>query len=126
MGRSMRGCCAIRATFMIEVGSHSVAHMLDLVGEPEDSIGAGFECDGVADGREVLSPLAGEWIAGRTAVELRFSFVPGFSEYTIHVRGSLASATVDFERNTYTLDEHRPSDPDFENYAMVLSAARRA
>jgi nucleoside-diphosphate-sugar epimerase len=61
---------------------------------------------------------------GRTAVELRFSFVPGFSEYTIHVRGSLASATVDFERNTYTKDEHRPEDPDFENYSMLVSRAK--
>ncbi len=61
---------------------------------------------------------------GKTAVELRFSFVPGFAEYTIHVRGSLAAATVDFERNTYTLDEHRPCDPDFESYAMIVSRAK--
>ena len=63
-------------------------------------------------------------VKGAAAVELRFSFVPGFAEYTIHVRGSLAAATVDIERNTYTLDEHRPSDPDFENYAMVVSRAK--
>jgi len=62
-------------------------------------------------------------LKGRTAVELRFSFVPGFSEYTIHVRGSLAAATVDFERNTYTLDEHRASDPDFETHSMVTARA---
>jgi hypothetical protein len=61
---------------------------------------------------------------GQTAVELRFSFVPGFAEYTIHVRGSLAAATVDFERTTYTLHEHRPSDPDFENYAILASQAK--
>ncbi|MGO9340753.1 MAG: NAD-dependent epimerase/dehydratase family protein [Terracidiphilus sp.] len=109
---------------LIEVGSHSVAHMLDLVGEPEE-----FEVR-PSNGAELPTGVTfyRRWqvnaIKGRTAVELRFSFVPGFSEYTIHVRGSLASATADFERNTYTLDEHRPSDPDFENYAMMLSRAK--
>jgi nucleoside-diphosphate-sugar epimerase len=63
-------------------------------------------------------------LAGKTAVNLRFSFVPGFSEYTIHARGTLAAATVDFERNTYTLDEHRPKDPDFETHSIVVNHAK--
>ncbi len=50
--------------------------------------------------------------------------MPGFPEYTIHVRGSLASATVDFERNTYTRDAHRASDPDFETHGIVVTRAR--
>ena len=61
---------------------------------------------------------------GAAAISLRFSFVPGFAEYNIHVRGSLAAATADIERNTYTLDRYRPTDPDFENYAMVVSRAK--
>jgi predicted dehydrogenase len=109
---------------LIEVGSHSVGHMLDLVGEPEE-----FDVH-ASNGTVLRTGVAfyRRWLVcglkGRTAVELRFSFVPGFPEYTIHVRGSLASATVDFERNTYTLDEHRTSDPDFESYGMVVSRAR--
>jgi predicted dehydrogenase/nucleoside-diphosphate-sugar epimerase len=109
---------------MIEVGSHSVAHMLDLVGEPEDLLVHASNATDLPTGVKFYRRWQVNGSKGRTAVELRFSFVPGFSEYTIHVRGSLASATVDFERNTYTLDEHRPSDPDFENYAMVLSRAK--
>jgi predicted dehydrogenase/nucleoside-diphosphate-sugar epimerase len=109
---------------LFEVGSHSVAHMLDLVGEPED-----FEVR-ASNAVELPTgvPFYRRWqvtgLKGRTAVELRFSFVPGFAEHTIHVRGSLASATVDYERNTYTLDSHRASDPDFENYSMVVSRAK--
>jgi len=60
----------------------------------------------------------------RPRLKLRFSFVPGFSEYTIHVRGSLAAATVDLERNTYSLHHHRPISPDFDTYAMVAGEAR--
>jgi predicted dehydrogenase/nucleoside-diphosphate-sugar epimerase len=109
---------------MIEVGSHSVAHLLDLVGEPEESAVRASNGTELSTGKQFYRRWQVNASKGRTAIELRFSFVPGFSEYTIHVRGSLAAATVDFERNTYTIDEHRPSDPDFENYAMVLSRAK--
>jgi predicted dehydrogenase/nucleoside-diphosphate-sugar epimerase len=114
---------------MIEVGSHSVAHMLDLVGEPD----AGEpEVLDVRATNGLMLPTGVEFYRrwqvsahkGRTAVDLRFSFVPGFAEYTIHVRGSLAAATADFERNTYTLDQHRPSDPDFETRAIVVGRAK--
>lgn len=108
---------------LIEVGSHSVAHLLDLVGEPEQlGVNATNPIE-LPTGVSFFRRWEVHAFAGRTAVELRFSFVPGFSEYTTHVRGSLAAATVDFERNTYTIDRHRPSDPDFEKYAISKSHA---
>ena len=55
---------------------------------------------------------------------LNFSFAPGFSEHTIHVRGSLAAATVDFERNTYLLHRHTPAGLDFDRYRMTVSEAK--
>ena len=109
---------------LVEVGSHSVAHMLDLVGEPEEFEVLPSNATDLPTGVKFYRRWQVNGLKGRTAVELRFSFVPGFSEYTIHVRGSLAVATVDFERNTYTIDERRPSDPDSENYAMLLSRAK--
>jgi predicted dehydrogenase/nucleoside-diphosphate-sugar epimerase len=108
---------------LIEVGSHSVAHMLDLVGGPEEVEVHASNSVELPTGVRFHRRWRVNAAKGQTAVELRFSFVPGFAEYTIHVRGSLAAATVDFERTTYTLHEHRPSDPDFENYAMVVSEA---
>jgi predicted dehydrogenase/nucleoside-diphosphate-sugar epimerase len=109
---------------LIEVGSHSLAHLLDLVGEPEGFAVQPSNAIELPTGVKFYRRWLVNALRGRTAVELRFSFVPGFSEYTIHVRGSLASATVDFERNTYTLDEHRASDPDFENYGIVVDRAK--
>jgi predicted dehydrogenase/nucleoside-diphosphate-sugar epimerase len=106
---------------LTEIGSHSVAHMLDLVGEPDEMRVIPGNPIELPSGRRFYrrwQVLAGK---GRTAVELRFSFVPGFSEYTIHVRGSLAAATVDFERNTYTLHRHHPADPEFDCHAMVMT-----
>jgi len=109
---------------LIEVGSHSAAHMLDLVGEPEEFEARPSHATELPTGVKFYRHWQVNALHGRTAVELRFSFVPGFSEYTIHVRGSLSSATVDFERNTYTLDEHRAADPDFENYGIVVDRAK--
>jgi predicted dehydrogenase/nucleoside-diphosphate-sugar epimerase len=109
---------------LTEVGSHSGAHLLDLVGVPDELYVSASNAATLPTGVDFYRRWQVNAVKGRTVVELRFSFVPGFSEYTIHVRGSLAAATVDFERNTYTLDAHRPSDPDFENYGMVVSRAK--
>ena len=60
----------------------------------------------------------------RSESTLNFSFSPGFSEHTIHVRGSLAAATVDFERNTYLLHRHSPAGMDFDRYHMTAADAK--
>lgn len=109
---------------MTEVGSHSVAHMLDLIGAPESMEVRASNPIELPTGTSFYRRWQVSAMRERTAIELRFSFVAGFAEYTLHVRGSLASATVDLERNTFTLDEHRPSDPDFENHAILRSRAR--
>jgi len=109
---------------MIEIGSHSVAHMLDLVGEPDVLEARAGNAIVLPTGKRFYRRWQVSAGKGRTAVELRFSFVPGFGEYNLHVRGALASATADLERNTYTLEQYRASDPDFENFAMLKSKAR--
>ena len=56
-------------------------------------------------------------------VTLKFSFASGFTEHSIHVRGSLASATADFERNTYVLHQHTQFGLDFDRYRSTVSHA---
>ena len=109
---------------MLETGSHVVAHMLDLVGEPDEMEVRAANPIELPTGRSFYRRWQVNAVKGPAAIGLHFSFVPGFAEYNIHVRGSLASATADMERNTYALERHRPADPDFENYAMVANRAR--
>lgn len=109
---------------LIEVGSHLVSQMLDLTGEPEAISVLPTNGVNLANGRRFYRRWQVDALAGATAVELRFSFVPGFSEYKFEARGTLAAAAVDFERNTYSLDEHRPADPDFETRAIVVGRAK--
>lgn len=114
------------ANVMLEIGPHCVAQMLDLVGIPSEMKAYASNPADLPSGQKFYRRWQITALAGRTAVDLRFSFAPGFGEYTIQARGSLASATVDFERNTYTLKRHRPLSDDFDRYAMVVHEAKAA
>jgi predicted dehydrogenase/nucleoside-diphosphate-sugar epimerase len=109
---------------LLETGSHLVAHMLDLAGEPDEMEVRAASAIELPTGRSFFRRWLVEAVKDAAAISLRFSFAPGFTEYNIHVRGSLAAATADIERNTYALDRFRPADPDFENYAMVAGRAK--
>ena len=109
---------------ILEIGPHSVAHMLDLVGpidltcvQPSDPVA-------LPGGKLFYRHWHVE--AGQTQpnVALDFSFASGFTEHSIHVRGSLASASVDFERNTYVLHQHSKYGLDFDSYSMTVSQAK--
>jgi len=108
---------------LIEIGPHLMAHVLDLVGPPGPWQ--------VRASRSMVLPTGARffrrWRAyaevGPTAVELRLSFGPGFTEHQVHVRGHLAAATVDFERNTYVVERHAPLEIDFERLVMAHAEA---
>ncbi len=109
---------------LLEVGPHSVAHMLDLAGPTEIlAVQATNPVDLPGGGRfyRRWRVQAGPASVG---VTLNFSFSPGFSEHTIHVRGSLAAATVNFERNTYLLHRHTPAGMDFDRHHRTVSDAK--
>jgi predicted dehydrogenase/nucleoside-diphosphate-sugar epimerase len=109
---------------LIEIGPHLASQVLDLIGEPHNITVRPTNPVTLPTGRKFYRRWQVNALAGNTAIDLHLSFVPAFSEYTIHARGALASATVDFDRNTYTLDQHRPADPDFETHSIVVSRAK--
>ena len=110
---------------LLEIGPHPAAHLLDLLGPAEVlAVHATNPLDlpgGVRFYRRwhVEAGVA----SASTAVTLSFSFATGFAEQSIRVRGSLASATVDFERNTYLLHRHTPLTMDFDRYRMTVTEA---
>jgi predicted dehydrogenase/nucleoside-diphosphate-sugar epimerase len=109
---------------MLETGSHVVAHMLDLVGQPDEMEVCASNAIELPTGRSFYRRWQVNALKGSAAIDLRCSFVPGFAEYNIHVRGSLAAATADIERNTFTIEHYRAADPDFENYAILAVRAK--
>ena len=79
---------------LLEIGPHSVAHMLDLVGNVEIAYVRASNPVTLPGGNLFYRRWLIEADQTQPAVTLEFSFAPGFTEHFIHVRGSLAGATV--------------------------------
>jgi predicted dehydrogenase/nucleoside-diphosphate-sugar epimerase len=108
---------------LLEIGPHPVGHLLDLVGEPDEVRVSASNPVELPNGRVFCRRWQVQAYKGRTAVDINMSFVRGFTEHGIHVRGALCSATVDFERNTYVLHRHLPKDIDIDRYAVLVTEA---
>jgi predicted dehydrogenase/nucleoside-diphosphate-sugar epimerase len=107
------------SNIMLEVGVHSVAHVRDLL----DACGE-WHVD--AANPKVLPTgitFFRRWHArtevSGTPAELNFSFIPGVTEHTIHVRGAFGTATADLEHNTYTLDRLTAYSTEFDRFVRV-------
>ena len=108
---------------MLEIGPH-------VIGEAMDLIGPFGEFDVRASDRVDLPsgvPFPRRWqvqgLSGAAAFDLNFSFIPGFAEHTVHVRGTLGTASADLERNTYVLRRHTRLEVDFDRFALSESEA---
>ena len=124
-GPSISGCFAIRGTSCSRSG-RTASPRCWTWSDPLEVAGVRAS-NPVTSGRSgILSPLERRSGNRTVAVTLNLSFSPGFTEQTIHVRGSLASATVDFERNTYLLHQHTRYGLDFDRYRMIDSRGRFA
>ncbi len=113
------------ANVMLEVGPHSAAHLLDLVGNP-DRLTA--EADRWIDLPSGV-PFARRWRAradvGETVVDVNWSFESGHPEHSIHVRGTAGSATADLERGTYVLRRGGASgQDDLDRYRSTVGEGR--
>lgn len=110
---------------LLEIGSHPVSGMIDLVGEPD-------RLDVTAD-RDVVLPGGARayrrWrihaTAGRTAVDINLDLGPGFSSRTVFVRGALGSAFVDLDADTCAVDRRTFGGIDFDRYRRSLDQSRQ-
>ena len=109
---------------LLEIGTHSVAHMLDLVGPLEITGARASNQIALPDGTLFYRRWHIEAGQAQTSATLDFSFAPGYTEHSIDVRGSLASASVDFERNTYVLRARTKFGLDFDSYSATVSEAK--
>ncbi|MCB9599806.1 MAG: NAD-dependent epimerase/dehydratase family protein [Sandaracinus sp.] len=110
---------------LLEVGPHTFTQVLDLVGEPERlSVSVGDHVE-LPLGREFYRRWEAIGWKGTTSIRLRWSFIGGFPEHYIHVRGRSASAVVDFERNTYVRTSHTAQMLDLDRFAISVSHAKQ-
>src|SRR5688572_18349877 len=109
---------------LFEVAPHAFAHAVHLVGRPDDVQVRAYDPFTLPTGGtffrrwEILA-----W-RGVTTVRIRLSFVPGYPEHYVHVRGFNGTGHVDFEQNTYVHHEHTPHLLDVDRFANVAAGAR--
>ncbi len=104
---------------LLEIGPHSVAHLLDLVGEPEQLAVAVDRKTILPNGKPFFRRWRVQGTKGAAALDLSFSLGGGFTEHRIHVRGSIGTATADFEAGTYVLRRHAALPDDFDRHRIT-------
>ena len=109
---------------LFEVGTHAFAHAVHLVGAPHELDVRASDPVSKSRGKTFYRQWELNGSSGRTHVRVRLSFVDAFTEHYIHLRGTAASATVDFELNTYVLNEHSQDLLDLDRFTISLRGAR--
>lgn len=109
---------------LFEVAPHSFAHALHLVGMPDRITVDVRDKVVLPTGNDFYRKWDVNGTVGDVSVRLRFSFIDGYPEHYIHVRGTNAVAHVDFEHNTYVVQEHSPYLLDADHLINVLKPAK--
>ncbi len=111
---------------LLEIGPHAFSHLLTLAGEPDELNVFARDKVELPRGRHFYRQWEAIGFRGQQSLRLRFSFVDGYTEHYIKVRGTAASAVCDIEHCTYTVQEHTPQMLDVDRYAVVTAAARQS
>lgn len=109
---------------LFEVCPHSFSHALHLVGEPETLQVDAYDKVALPRGLEFYRRWDIQGRRGNVALRLRFSFIDGYPEHYISVRGTHGSAIVDFERNLYQFRSHTPYMLDLDRFANTIQPAQ--
>jgi predicted dehydrogenase len=109
---------------LLEIGPHCLAPLVDLLGSLRVSSVHASNDLGLPGGQNFYRRWTIVAEGGNAGAVLNLSFASGFTEHIIHIRGSLASATLDLERNTYLLHQHTPYGLDFDRYRMIRREAK--
>lgn len=101
---------------LLEIGSHPISGMVDLVGAP-DAIEASADRDVILPGG---ARAYRRWriraTAGRTAVDINLDLGPGFGQRTVTARGAMGTAIVDLDADTCVIDRRTRGGIDFDRY----------
>lgn len=108
---------------LLEVAPHSFAHALHLAGELENLVVDPSDPVELPGGRRFYRRWEIRGQHERTHVRLLFNFNDGYTEHYIALRGTSASARVDFESNTYLRSAHTQEQPDLDRFTATLNAS---
>jgi nucleoside-diphosphate-sugar epimerase/predicted dehydrogenase len=112
---------------LFEVAPHSFAHLAHLLGGQPDQIEV-HPFDQIELPRGLSFWRRWEILAWKGAAQarLRLSFIDGYPEHYIHVRGTQAVARCDFENSTYVCLDHTPHLLDVDRFLTVANTSKDA
>jgi len=110
---------------VLELGSHAISAVLDLVGAPA----VGY----VEASMPVVLPPGGRfyrrWLvsahAGASVVEVSFLFAPGLCDRYVRVRGAVGVGIADIEADAYVLDRRTVWSDDIDRYVRTRRTGAR-
>ena len=109
---------------LFEVAPHSFAHCEHLVGELDEVSVDARDLVDLPRGLKFFRRWEIRGWKGNTSVRMRLSFIDGYPEHYVHVRGTLCTGHADLENGTYVVQEHTPQLLDIDRYINVTSGAR--
>ncbi|MGF1469604.1 MAG: NAD-dependent epimerase/dehydratase family protein [Sandaracinaceae bacterium] len=114
------------SNILFEVAPHAFAHAQHLVGDLSDvAVDVRDETE-LPRGLRFFRRWEIRGWKGSTSVRIRFSFLQGYPEHYVHVRGTNGTGRVDFENNTYVRQAHTPHLLDIDRFSNVTRAATSA
>jgi nucleoside-diphosphate-sugar epimerase/predicted dehydrogenase len=109
---------------LFEVCPHSFSHVAHLVGEPDSLQVDAYDRVELPKGLEFYRRWDIQARKGNIGVRVRFSFIEGYPEHYIHVRGTHGTGIVDFERNLYQFRSHTPYMLDLDRFSNTWQPAK--
>lgn len=107
----------------LEIGSHPVSGMIDLVGSPERLVATADRDVILPGGARAYRRWRMQATAGRTAVDINLDLGPGFPQRTVTARGALGTVIADLDADTCVLDRRTDRGLDFDRYDRSLRHA---
>jgi nucleoside-diphosphate-sugar epimerase/predicted dehydrogenase len=109
---------------LFEVCPHSFSHVVHLVGEPDSLQVEAYDKVELPKGLEFYRRWDIQGRKGNIGLRIRFSFIEGYPEHYIHVRGTHGTGIVDFERNLYQFRSHTPYMLDLDRFSNTWRPAK--
>ncbi len=109
---------------LFEVCPHSFSHVVHLVGAPDTVQVDAYDKVELPRGLVFYRRWDIQARKGNVGIRVRFSFIDGYPEHYIHVRGSHGTSIVDFERNLYQHRSHQPYMLDLDRFANTWQPAQ--
>ena len=110
---------------MFELGSHVAAFAMDLLGPLDDLKAVAGHPIELPGSQRVFRHWNAIGRQGIASISLNISVAPGQPDRSIHVRGSAASAHLDFERDLYWRERVRSNSAIFDQWHTARSTAQQ-